>query len=245
MTQWDWQDFSDTMFKRLYWAGYQGRFASLRWPTRSEQTELFPWIGYITYNRSEHIAFESGAGAAAYLNNLRNRYTNYTISACSHSMGGIVMMEALKELAASNQAPLDNYVMMQAAVPAQCYDTNAPSYQIFLNGEAVAPTPDTYRNYAAGITNALRSGGKIVNFFNTNDFALATWIVNQAFYNANIFGYGTTTIKPNSFLGYSSDGTASVLQTNAWNQSPWSILYGGYYTNQTPRICLQDTGCSI
>src|SRR5262249_44662068 len=60
MGEWDWYNFSDTMFKRLYWQGFQGKFASLRWPTRSAETELFPQFGYITYNRSEHIAFKSG-----------------------------------------------------------------------------------------------------------------------------------------------------------------------------------------
>lgn len=235
MGVWDWFSFSSTMFKRLWWQGYQGRFAALRWPSRNANTELFPQMGYITYNRSEHIAFKSGTGAAAYVNDLRNRFPDYTISGCSHSMGGIVAMQTLKQLAAAGQRPVDNWVLMQAAVPAHCFDTNAPSYQLFLNGEVVAPTPDTYRGYAAGITNALRPGGRISNFFNTNDFALSTWEINQSFYNANLFGYGVTTMKPNSFLGYSSDGTNGLLSTNAWNLSFWSTIYGGYYPHGPTR----------
>ena len=231
----DYQIFSQTMFKRLYWQGYQGKFATVRWPTRSAETELFAAMDYITYNRSEHIAFESATGVAAYFNKLRERFPDCTISACAHSMGGIVVTETLKILANAGQQPLDNLVLMQAAVPAHCFDPNATSYQMFLDGEAVAPTPDTYRNYASGITNALRPGGKIVNFFNTNDFALTIWRLNQAFYNANYLGNGVTTIKPNAFLGYFTDGTNSVLRTNVWNQGFLSTLYGGYYGNGPTR----------
>ena len=159
MTEFDWNTFSQSMFKRLYWQGFQGQFASLRWPTRSADTELFSGMDYITYNRSEHIAFKSATGTASYFNNLRGRYTNYTISGCAHSQGNIVMMEALKELAAANQTPLDNYVMMQAAVPAHCYDATVTNLPLFNTVEGTVATPNTYTNYAAGITNALRTVG--------------------------------------------------------------------------------------
>jgi len=229
------QIFAQTMFKRLYWQGYQGKFAVLRWPTRSTDTELFPGMDFITYNRSEHIAFKSGTGAAAYLMNLRSRFPDYVISLCAHSMGGIVTMQTLKELALGGQRPLDNVVLMQAAVPSHCFDPNAASHQLFLNGEAEFPTPDTYRNYAAGVTNALRDGGKIVNFFNPQDAALLAWEVNQAFRVTNFFGYGLVTMKANTFLGYYTDGTNSVLRTNELNQTLLSIAYGGYYGNRPTR----------
>ena len=45
MTAWDWEDFSDLMFKRFYWQGYQGRFASLKWPTRSQDTDTNSYFG--------------------------------------------------------------------------------------------------------------------------------------------------------------------------------------------------------
>lgn len=183
MTAWDWERFSDTMFKRLYWQDYQGRFASLRWPTRSADTDTSLLFGsipsdLITFDRSEHIAFESGTGTAAYFNNLRQRYTNDTISVCAHSLGNMVMVQALKELASANQTPLDNFVMMQAAVSASCYDTSLPSLSKFTDQEQRLATPNTYSGYASDIDNALR--GKIVNFFNTNDYALATASTNAS-----------------------------------------------------------------
>ena len=216
MTAWDTENFSDAMFKRLYWQGYQGRFASLRWPTRSADTDS-NGMDQLTFNRSEHIAFDSGSGAGLYFYNLRQRYTNYTISACAHSQGNIVMMEALKELATVNQSPLDNYVMMQAAVPAHCYDTTVPGFQPFLDAEtSLTHTPNSYANYAAGITNAVR--GRIVNFYNIVDYALATATNN--FLGINVSWEGNQTLfKPLVFFGYYynvTNGTA-ILTTNQFN----------------------------
>jgi hypothetical protein len=224
MTAWDWENFSDLMFKRLYWQGFQGRFASLRWPTRSADTDtnlLFGLIPseFLTFDRSEHIAFKSGQGAAAYFNDLRGRYTNYIISTCAHSMGNIVMMEALNELAASNQAPLDNYVMMQAAVAAHCYDTTVPSFQPFLDAEVnLTQTPNTYAGYATGIDNALR--GKTVNLYNTNDYALAT--ATNELTGMNVSWEGNEELsKPLSIFGYyyiASNHVAGVI-TNPFTSS--------------------------
>jgi hypothetical protein len=247
MTQWDWQDFSDTMFKRLYWQGYQGCFATLRWPTRSKDTDTNTYDLFgtqipadtLTYNRSEHIAFESGTGAAAYFNNLRQRFTNDTISVCSHSQGNILMMEALKELAAANQAPLDNYVMMQAAVPAHCYDTTVASYYIFTNEEQILPTPNTYSNYATGIDNALRGAGTIVNFYNTNDYALVSASTNTTFFGISVpintswianeqlakplvfFGYSYNSANSTAYLTNINYGVTGRTVTNAFELMPF------------------------
>src|SRR5207247_11094156 len=61
------------------------------------------------------------------------------------------------------------------------------------------------------------------------DAALLAWEFNQALYITNFFGYGLVTMKPNTFLGYYTDGTNSTLRTNDLNQSLLSIAYGGYY----------------
>jgi hypothetical protein len=237
MTEWDYEDFSDTMFKRLYWQGYQGRFASLRWPTRSADTDTNNVFGVpedkLTFNRSEHIAFESGTGAGLYFYNLRQRFTNYIISACAHSQGNIVMMEALKELAGAGQSPLDNYVMMQAAVPAHCYDTTVTNLPSMLEAEANIPTPNTYANYAVGITNALRGDGRIANFYNPIDFALATG--SNTLFTMPIFGTismstsweaneSSLFMKPLILFGYSYNPTnqVAIVVTNFFTEI-WGV----------------------
>src|SRR5438093_8065449 len=92
-------------------------------------------------------------------------------------MGNIVMMETLKLQAASGSNALNNYVLMEAASPAHCYDTNAPLCPGLFTEEFEHPTPNTYYGYPGAINAALR--GTMVNFFNTNDFALAAWVGNQ------------------------------------------------------------------
>ena len=79
MTEWGALNFAETMFKRLYWQGFQGRFAALRWPTRSSETEILPGLDLATFNRSEQIAFKSGTGTASYFNDLRRRFPEHTI----------------------------------------------------------------------------------------------------------------------------------------------------------------------
>jgi pimeloyl-ACP methyl ester carboxylesterase len=224
---WRMPDFSETMFKRLYWEGFQGRFATLRWPTRSAETDPFLGLNYATFNRSEHIAFDSGAGTAGYLNSLRNRYPDYKISVCCHSMGAVVMMEALRQLAQANSQPINNLVLMQGAIAAQAFDANVTNYPLFVEREQSIPTPNLYSNYGTNISAALRSDGKIVNFFNPVDLALRLWQVNQGFQTS--YSNETVTIKPNTFFGYYTDGVTNTLRPNIFNQSFESAVYGGYY----------------
>lgn len=186
----DYQKFSDTMFKRLYWQGYQGRFASLRWHTLSEDDFWFfsQVEAYQTYNPSEYIAFRSAQGTSDYFDWLKSRFPNYSISVAAHSMGNIVMMEALKIQLAEGHKDIDNYVLMQGAVPAECYDANAPGCPSLIAQESDSPTPDEYLTYPGAINNAIT--GSMVNFFNTNDYALNFWVLNQF------------TMKPDTTLGY-------------------------------------------
>jgi pimeloyl-ACP methyl ester carboxylesterase len=207
MGEWDYEDFSETMFKRLYWQGYHGRFMSLRWPTLSKDDYnnlpevVSDFLSRTTYNRSEFIAWRSAAGLSAYLTNLKQRFPNYSLNVCAHSMGNVVMAEALKLQLAASQQNVNNYVLMQGAVPASCYDTTFTNYAPFLAAEQSEPTPNTYWGYPGAINQAV--SGNLVDFFNTNDFALVTgtlgginvsWEANQELF------------KPDTILGYRTDG---------------------------------------
>jgi pimeloyl-ACP methyl ester carboxylesterase len=156
-------------------------------------------LDYATYNESELRAFKSARGVSDYLNHLRQqRFPDYSISVCAHSMGNIVMMEALRRDLNVGRTNINNYVLMQAAAPAHCYDTSLPNYAPFISAEQGNATPDTYRGYPGAISGAVRN--RIINFYNTNDFALATAIVGNWEQNQRFF-------KPNTSKGYTSDGT--------------------------------------
>ncbi len=167
-TEWEYHNTSETMFKRLYWSGYQGRFAAFRWhsPLLPECAVTIPRGSPFNYNRGEYIAWKSATAFATCLNRLRARFPDYSINVLGHSMGNIVASEALRL-----GGEFDNYIMSQAAVPAHCYDVTAPSPQKFLNAEQSSPTPlqaadGGYHGYFTNIT------GRIINFYNPVDFAL-------------------------------------------------------------------------
>jgi hypothetical protein len=164
------QKYAETMFKRLWQSGYKGRFAFVRWPT---------YTGKTTYNDSDYRAWKSGIGLAQYVNSLS---TEYTRNITAHSMGNIVVGSALRE-----GMQVDNYALLNAAVPAMCYDTDKALY--FNNME----TPDGDTD---PITKGLGFAGKItranvkikmVNFYLPNDGPLGAWTANNEFFKPQTY----------------------------------------------------------
>jgi hypothetical protein len=108
------------MYKRLWHAGYKGRFAAFRWPTfygGPEADDDDPLLGYTTYNDSEYRAWKAGQSLALYVNQLA---TGYKRRIAAHSMGNIVVGSAFKYGMAA-----DSYALLNAAVPALCYEESA------------------------------------------------------------------------------------------------------------------------
>lgn len=153
---------AETMFKRLWWQGFKGHFVAFRWETLT-QTDLAP-AG--EYNRSDSRAFIYGAALKETASTLSEQYT---VSVVAHSMGNIVTGEAMQE-----GMQIRNYIMMQAAVPASCYDPNAATLARLVDKDAQVPTPDLhdptlgYRGYLQSIS------GTITRYYNPFDYALAT-----------------------------------------------------------------------
>jgi hypothetical protein len=203
---WGAQNEGETLFKRLYWSGYHGRFAEFRWPCAYLPPNS--WWPY-TFNESEFWAYKCAPAFKNYLSYLQNRpdLAGYAVDVLAHSQGNAVVSEALSE-----GATVNNYILTQGAVPAHCYDGSAPTLQVLLdaetstlNGATGVPTP-----FAASIggynqcwTNISGNVGNMVNFFNTNDFALATgsygpfdanWVKNQQSQKPEAFAGGPSYI---------------------------------------------------
>jgi alpha-tubulin suppressor-like RCC1 family protein len=174
--------FSESMFKRLWWAGFEGRFVTFRWPCLvGDLNDYSPPDGRFTFNRSEFLAFKYGASLRKFLDSLRGR-----VHIAAHSQGNIVASEALHA-----GAHATTYVMMQAAVPAFAYDSENAALIDFTSlpvplglAELALPTFDAdssseldrgYRGYFAGIGDNAR----IFNFFNQADFALGLFALNN------------------------------------------------------------------
>ena len=113
--------FAETMYKRLWHKGFKGRFAFFRWNTNwSDAFDNVPVIGtaveayFADYNGSEFTAWKSGNALKQYVESMP---TGYTKKLVAHSMGNIVAGSALRQGLA-----VQNYALLQAAVPASCYD---------------------------------------------------------------------------------------------------------------------------
>jgi predicted esterase len=172
-SQFAYYDSTELLFKRLYWSGYHGKVAGFRWPCAYLPPDAVvnpvDYLKAFNYNKGEFYAWKSASAFRVYLNYLRNRsdLTNYTINILGHSQGNIVASEAIRQGGA-----FDNYILTQAAVPAHCYDTSVPFLQKFLDAENDLPTPfyvtnGGYHGYFTNLT------GNLINFYNTNDYALA------------------------------------------------------------------------
>jgi pimeloyl-ACP methyl ester carboxylesterase len=187
----DWLTSSDTMFKRLYWSGYHGKFVTVHWPCK-----FLPWnaLHPFDFNLSEFYGYKSATAFSAYLNILRTRYPNHRIHIVAHSQGNAVASEAI-----SQGAPFDTCILTQAAMPASAFDVNAPTNADLVYADtppAGEPTPQWQPMGYRGIYTNLT--GQIINFFNTSDYALGWWVSNQKL------------SKPDGLPGarnYTSDGT--------------------------------------
>lgn len=227
MEQWDKDRFAESAFKRLYWQGYQGRFGSFRWPTYNGFTGSF-WQTLTdprNYDNSELVAWQSSTGLVNKLTDLNGIYPGH-VYVLAHSMGNVVTGGALR-LAGNNQI-VNTYIASQAAVPAHDYDETIttpyllqftytyPSGALsYLGSQNYGPsTPNIYGNW---LTTNSAAVGRRINFYNTNDFALAAprWCFDQI--------TKPDYIPPNNYYYYSG----SLTDPAPWNHFYDSPILGG------------------
>ena len=190
MEPWEKNRYAETMFKRLYWQGYKGRFGAFCWPTAYGFDGPMSLIRDGTnYDRSEWAAWRAAMPLKNLLVSLHSTYGNQ-VHVLAHSMGNVATGEAL-ELAslAGTGKIVATYVATQAAITAHCYDGAQPdNLQPEPFGGAIArswdgawpQTPNIYKDWLTGNGAAATTR---VNFYNVNDYALwhDLWEANQYF----------------------------------------------------------------
>lgn len=175
--------FSETMFKRLWQQGLKGRFYSFRWDPLVVNTVADISVSNGEYNRSEDRAWLYGESLKQYAGKITN--DGLSVSLVGHSMGNIVCSSALQK-----GLNVQNYLLMEAAVPAGCFDTSGGNgaggingYLRFWNAESSHPTPDYHQATNGDLIRGYRGfletinanvAKKVVNFHNSVDYALAT-----------------------------------------------------------------------
>jgi hypothetical protein len=201
MEVWEKDRYGETMFKRLYWQGYEGRFGILRWPTLNK----FPSASAEGadpnhFDKSELNAWKSGVGLRDLLVKLNNKHPG-RVFLTGHSMGNVVAGEALR----TNVTLINTYVAMEAAVPAHAYDAATPTRSIPFPEDD--ETPNRYAHYWQNDSQPYFSGvagaSNYVNFYNTNDFAFApsAWPLDQNMKPAESIGYNYDKIADKFYKG--------------------------------------------
>ncbi len=201
---------SETMFKRLWWQGYKGRFIGYRWPSQTSLT---------SFNSSEWLAWLYGRPFMNYVNGIKGRFS--IMSVVAHSQGNVVVASAIQE-----GLSFDNYLMLQAAIPTGCYTTanQYNNYSLFAAAEQSSPTPDNYQagGYRGFLTPEMGNVRRYYNYYNPQDFALSTgnylwglvaanWEINERDYKPDTpNGYHYNYI---SFYGYFI-GVSSTIYPN-------------------------------
>ncbi|NJM54858.1 MAG: hypothetical protein HC841_02030 [Verrucomicrobiae bacterium] len=188
------RNYAETMFKRLWHRGFRGRFLYFRWDTGFSSTfNNVPLVGeavsaYLAnFNGSERIAWNSGRQLREAMNEIPSSYSR---NLAAHSMGNIVAGAAL--LAGLN---VDNYVLMQGAVPASCYDPSEERRQAPYPRDYAGisidlfdkPTPDDdpvpetrALAYRGRLSSAQIEQANLVNFFLPGDAAtVRAWEFNN------------------------------------------------------------------
>jgi hypothetical protein len=183
---WHWLDDSDTVFKRLYWSGYHGRFATVDWPCNMINYVTFLTLDVDDFNDSEIKAYKAGIALKTYLSQLRTRFPGGRLNLFVHSQGNAVVSEAIEQ-----GAPFDTYILTQGALPASCYDVNAPTNSTLVGRESFFRTPEWQPMGYHGVYTNLP--GNIVNFFNSQDKVLGYWYDAQKLFKPTIsYSYNGT-----------------------------------------------------
>jgi chitodextrinase len=175
--------YANSFFKRLWWAGYRGRFVSFRWSTPLSSDGLFGWEetdeNTSIFNSGEYRSWKAGASLRKFTEALRSPAspfffgTNATIGILAHSLGNACVGEALRQ-----GMTVNSYVALKAAVPLSCYyptGVSAPVRQILVDADALDPTPQ-YAGFYNGYHGYLSSlgGANRVSYYGASDFWLET-----------------------------------------------------------------------
>lgn len=169
---WDYLNDSETVYKRLYWAGFQGQFTAVKWPCNL-LTPIPSPLTFSVFNLSELQAYKASTALTNYLKDLKTHFPGYKLNILAHSQGNAVVSEAIK-----NGLTFDTYILTQGALPANAYDATATNYLPFVaqeTGSNITPKsqPMGYQGVYTNLT------GRIVNFYNPNDGVLNIWKTDQ------------------------------------------------------------------
>jgi len=181
---------AETAYKRLWHAGYKGRFALYKWPALNPAGFFTSGTGF-EFNQSEYRAWKYGKGLSDFAASMPDDYQR---SVLAHSQGNAVVAAAFRDynLAAAT------WVITQGAIPISCYDDDT-AHLVFPHTSPDLAANMGYRGYLKDEVSA-----KVVNFFNTRDRVTGQrWEANQSLFKPTIELVGITRIEYKHYAGSS------------------------------------------
>ncbi len=167
---------AETLFKRLWWQGYQGGMGLFDWPTLEWKLP----VGFINdlrnFSDSDYIAWQSSESLKSLLTNLKTE--GKKLGVLAHSQGNVVVGEALRKYTGPN---IDTYIASQAALPANAYTNTGlqPAPEWFSIVEMPLQTPDLFGHFDTGnefsepyLRGNISKVLNIYNYYNEYDWAL-------------------------------------------------------------------------
>lgn len=194
MQTWERRSFASTSYKRMWQAGYKGRFFHFSWPTEWTNRRSGVFWDYIgnppadadNYADSEEKAYHSGEGLHAFLLKLKQEYGASNVRMFAHSMGNVVASEAMRKhsMVSGGGSLIHTYAPCQAAMAAHAYDPQATPRPVTVYNNFLWDTPENYADYpytSDAYYEDIGSTGAVVNFHNVGDDALNGWTKGQDF----------------------------------------------------------------
>ncbi|HKL27532.1 MAG TPA: hypothetical protein VJ910_15010, partial [Desulfuromonadales bacterium] len=213
---WNTEDFTrrrwtETIFKRLWWQGYQGKVGLFDWPCRT----LPSWDMVTNYDKSEYRAWHSASVLAELLTDndlaIGGRHAG-RVRLLAHSQGNVVAGEAI------NLAPagiIHTYVASQAALSASFYHqvTSEIEPQLtpfsYETPEVFAyyPGAELLTPYLAEVPQKVQAG-RMYSYYNLLDYALTNA---DAIWPAWEFN---NTTRPDNSIGYRYSGSPEAYPSS-------------------------------
>jgi hypothetical protein len=105
----------DTVYKRMYRAGFRGPFIGLTW--HGDEGTV------VDFNANWINSFQTGHVVEKILTNLRKEYPQSEINVSAHSLGNNVFCYALRLLAVQSHTntQIDNMILSEAAIPGEAF----------------------------------------------------------------------------------------------------------------------------
>jgi hypothetical protein len=211
---WEKKRWAETVFKRLWWQGYEGRIGLFDWPCRT----LPSLDALVNYDRSEYLAWHSSSALSNVLKKLHFD-DELNVRLLAHSQGNVVAGEAIRISPADT---VKAYAASQAAISASFYfdkDNSGPISPV-LSQESfdTPPVMDMYpgrqpfKHYFSEVQGKVET---LVSYYNLKDYALV-----EAGTITPGWEYNNQT-KPDNSIGYGYDG-----DPESYSQD---ISLGGFY----------------